>query len=208
MPNSVNETTPNHSTDCINSSYGDIFGLDNSPEVTSAAQGYLGHVTIRHFDSEGNIKGYQQMDNVVTFTGKNCSSNLVFSPNLGSCASSALFDDIGISDAAINGTTHNDDSSVALNSECDGVLPLCGAGLDARQEAEVSFQTTGADNVDAIVDLLGNFTKTTGGSVTIQSAGLFDAATSGNVFAVRPFSSGVTMISGDSLAVTWSITVS
>ena len=197
----------------INSSFGDIFGLDNNPEVTSESQAYKGHVTIRHFDSEGNIKSYQQMDNVVTFTGKNCAANLLFDNTLGSCAAGgALFDDIAISITAINNTGFltNDDSVTTLDGECDGTTDDCGTGLNVRQAALVTLPTPAADNVDAIVDLDGTFAKTGGNPVTIQSAGLFNAlpTETGEVFAVRPFSSPVNMISGDSLAVTWSITLS
>jgi len=189
----------------INGASGNIFGLDNNPEVATDGQAYLGHMTIKHYDSENNLLSYQQTDNVVTFTGKNCAANLLFDNTLGSCTTPAVFDDIAISDDDLAGVGENDDGATVLAGECTG---LCGAGLDARMAGFVSFQTVGADNVDAVVDIDATFGKTGGGAVTINSAGLFDAITGGNVFAVRPFSTGVSMISGDSLAVTWSITLS
>ncbi len=194
----------------INGAFGDIFGLDNNPEVATDGQAYLGHITIKHYDSGNNLISYQQTDNVVTFTGKNCAANLIFDNTLGSCASPAVFDDIAISLDDLLGVGEDDDQAIVLAGECDGTTDVCGAGLDARQAGTVTFQTVGADNVDAIVDIDATFTKTAGGAVTINSAGLFDIVTteSGNVFAVRPFSTGVAMITGDSLAVTWSITLS
>ena len=194
----------------INGASGDIFGLDNNPEVATDGQAYLGHMTIKHYDSENNLLSYQQTDNVVTFTGKNCAANLLFDNTLGSCTTPAVFDDIAISLDDLLGVGEDDDGATVLAGECDGTTDVCGAGLDARMAGVVTFQTVGADNVDAIVDIDATFTKTGGGAVTINSAGLFDVLTteSGNVFAVRPFSTGVAMISGDSLAVTWSITLS
>ena len=194
----------------INGISGNIFGSDSNPELATDVQAYQGHVTIRHLDSEGNIKSYQQTDNVVTFTGKNCSANLIFGTGFANCASPTVFDDIAISLDTLLDVGENDDQAIVLAGECDGTTDVCGAGLDARQAGVVTAQQVGADNVDAIVDIDATFTKTAGGAVTIESAGLFDATPTetGNVFAVRPFSSAVNMISGDSLAVTWSITIS
>lgn len=194
----------------INGASGDIFGLDNNPEVATDGQAYLGHMTIKHYDSENNLLSYQQTDNVVTFTGKNCAANLLFDNALGNCTTPAVFDDIAISEDDLLGVGENADEAIILAGECNGAGFVCGAGLDARLAGTVTFQTVGADNIDAIVDIDATFTKTAGGAVTINSAGLFDIVTSdsGNVFAVRPFSTGVSMISGDSLAVTWSITLS
>jgi len=194
----------------INGASGNIFGLDNNPEVATDGQAYLGHITIRHLDPEGNLKSYQQTDNVVTFTGKNCAANLLFDNTLGSCGSPTFFDDIAISLDTLLDVGENDDSAIVLAGECDGTTDVCGAGLDGRQAGTVTLPTPAAAGVNAIVDIDALFTKTGGGPVTIESAGLFDTTPfeTGNVFAVRPFSTGVSMISGDSLAVTWSITLS
>ena len=194
----------------INGAFGDIFGLDNNPEVATDGQAYLGHMTIKHYDSENNLLSYQQTDNVVTFTGKNCAANLLFGTGFGNCTSPALFDDIAISLDTLLDVGEDDDSATVLAGECDGTTDQCGAGLDGRQAGTVSVNIVGADGVNAIVDIDATFTKAGGGAVTINSAGLFDTTPfeTGNVFAVRPFSTGVSMISGDSLAVTWSITLS
>ena len=170
----------------INGAFGDIFGLDNNPEVATDGQAYLGHMTIKHYDSENNLLSYQQTDNVVTFTGKNCAANLLFDNTLGSCTTPAVFDDIAISQDDLLGAGENDDAAIILAGECNGTGFVCGAGLDGRQAGTVTFQTVAADGVDAIVDIDGTFTKTAGGAVTINSAGLFDTNPfdTGNVFAV------------------------
>jgi len=178
--------------------------------VATDGQAYLGHMTIKHYDSENNLLSYQQTDNVVTFTGKNCAANLLFDNALGNCTTPAVFDDIAISLDTLLDAGEDDDSATVLAGECNGGTSLCGAGLDGRQAGVVTFQQVGSDGFNAIVDIDATFTKTGGGAVTINSAGLFDIITTEtpNVFAVRPFSTGVAMISGDSLAVTWSITLS
>ncbi len=192
----------------INGASGNIFGSDSNPELATDGQAYLGHITIRHLDSEGNLKSYQQTDNVITFTGKNCAANLLFDNTLGSCASPAFFDDIAISLDTLLDAGENDDSAIVLAGECDGTTDVCGAGLDGRQAGTVTLPTPAAAGVNAIVDIDATFAKTGGIAVTIESAGLFDTTPfeTGNVFAVRPFTSPVNMISGDTLAVTLSIT--
>ena len=49
------------------------------------------------------------------------------------------------------------------------------------------------------------FTNSSGGSVTLQSAALFDAVSSGNMFVEANLSSSVTLANGDQLVLTWTI---
>lgn len=191
----------------LNGAFGDTFGFYSSPEIaTTDGQAYKGHIIVKHFDAEGNLIGYQQTDNVVTFTGKNCSANLVFGTGFANCTSPAVFNDIAITQNALAGA---DDADTTLAGECDGTTDVCGAGLDGRQAGTVTADTVGADNVDAIAQIQATFTKTDAGSTTINGAGLFDTTTTeaGNMFALRAFSSGVSLSQNDSLQVTWLITL-
>ncbi len=187
--------------------FGDTFGFNSSPEIaTNDEQAYKGHIIVKHFDAEGNLLGYQQTDNVVTFTGKNCSANLIFGTSFANCTAPALFDDIAITQNALAAA---DDADTALLDECDGTTDICGSGLDARQAGTVSANVVGADNIDAIASIVATFNMGSAGPTTIRGAGLFDTTTTeaGNMFALRAFSSGVALSNGDSLQVTWLITL-
>ena len=191
----------------INGASGDIFGLNTSSEVsTYEGQAYKGHIIVKHFDTEGNLLGYQQTDNVITFTGKNCAANLVFGTGFANCTAPALFDDIAISTDTLGDAGENDDTAIVLAGECAGA---CGTGLDARQAGAVTNSTIASGGVNAIAKIEATFTLTAAGPTTIESAGLFDATATqtGNVFAVKPFSAGVTLSQNDSLQVTWLITL-
>jgi len=194
----------------FNGAFGDTFGFYSSPEIaTNDGQAYKGHIIVKHFDAEGNLLGYQQTDNTVTFTGKNCSANLIFGTGFAICASPALFNDIAISLDTLLDAGEADDTAIVLAGECDGTTDVCGAGLDGRQIGSISADTVAAAGVDAIAQIQATFQKTDAGSITIESAGLFDATATetGNVFAVRAFSVGVILAQNDSLQVTWLITL-
>ena len=191
----------------INGASGDIFGLTNNPDVsTYEGQAYKGHIIVKHFDSEGNLISYQQTDNLVNDPGKNCSANLLFGTGFANCTTPAVFDDIALSTNTGAGFAEGDTS---LANECDGSTDVCGAGLDARQAGTVTADTVASTPTDAIAQIQATFTKTAGGGITINSAGLFDATATetGNMFAERAFSSGVTLNINDSIQVTWLITL-
>ena len=188
----------------INGSFGDIFGSSDNPKVaTSEGQAYLGHIVVKHFDSEGNLIGYQQTDNLVNDAGKNCGANLLFGAGFANCTTPAVFDDIAISTDTGAGFVAAD---TVLANECDGT-PDCGTGLNARQAGTVTADTVASASGSAIAQIQATFTKTAGAGVTINSAGLFDDPTAGNMFAEKAFSSGVTLAINDSIQVTWLITL-
>jgi len=187
----------------INGALGDTFGFDSSPEIaTNDGQAYKGHIILKHFDAEGNLLAYQQTDNVITFTGKNCASNLVFGTGFANCASPLVFDKIALSTDAGAGFT---DADTTLPGEC--ITATCGAGLDARLAGPVTASTVGAAGVNAVVQIQQTFTSTSGIGPTIASAGLFDALSTGNLFALRGFTPTVVVNNGDSIQITWLITV-
>jgi len=187
----------------FNGAFGDTFGFNSSPEIaTNDEQAYKGHIIVKHFDAEGNLLSYQQTDNVITFTGKNCSANLIFGTSFANCTSPTLFDDIAITPTAITPT----DADTALAGECNGA---CGAGLDQREAGAVTADTPASAGVNGIAEIVATFNMGSAGPTTINAAGLFDTTTSvsGNLFALKAFSTGVALSNGDSLQVTWLITL-
>ena len=187
----------------FNGAFGDTFGFNSSPEIaTNDEQAYKGHIILKHFDAEGNLLSYQQTDNVVTFTGKNCSANLIFGTGFANCTTPLVFDKIALSTDTGAGFT---DAGTTLVGEC--ITATCGAGLDARLAGPVTASTIGAAGVNAVVQIQQTFLSASGVGPTIASAGLFDALTAGNMFAHRGFTPTVVVNNGDSIQITWLITL-
>jgi len=183
--------------------FGDTFGFDSSPEIaTNDGQAYKGHIILKHFDAEGNLLAYQQTDNVITFTGKNCAANLVFGTAFANCTAPLVFDKIALSTNAGGGFT---DADITLPGEC--TTPSCGAGLDARLAGPVAAAPAASAGVDATVQIQQTFTSSSGVGPTIASAGLFDALSGGNLFALKGFTPTVVVNNGDSIQITWLIDV-
>jgi len=187
----------------FNGAFGDTFGFYSSPEIaTSDVQTYKGHIILKHFDAEGNLLAYQQTDNVITFTGKNCAANLVFGTTFGSCTTPLVFDKIALSIDTGAGFT---DAATVLAGEC--TTGTCGAGLDARLVGPVTADQAATTGNPAIVQIQRTFTSASGIGPTIASAGLFDALTTGNLFALKAFTPTVVVNNGDSIQITWLITL-
>jgi len=171
----------------------------NNASSTNEGASMIGHVIVTHFDKDGAVIGYQQMDNTVTAVGKNCAANLVFGTNFANCGTPGVFDFIALSSAA---ATHGDEDTT-LASECSS----CGSGLDTRLQGTVTASTIGANGVDPIVLIRDTFTKGDSGTANIAAAGLFDALTNGNMFAAKNFTTSVTIDQNESLQVDWLITL-
>ena len=190
----------------LNGVQGDLFTV-NSASTTNGEVGMLGHVIVTHFDKDGNVQSYQQMDNTITVVGKNCAVNLIFGTGFANCTTPGLFANIALSDIA---STHVDEDT-SLSGECNGGANICGAGLDARNGAgvTVSASVVGIDGTDPIVEVSATFTKSVSGTTTMLAAGLFDDSSteSGNMFAAQDFGSGVAMGQDESIQVDWLITL-
>jgi len=184
-------------------SFGDTFGFDSSPEIaTNDGQTYKGHIVLKHFDAEGNLLAYQQTDNVITFTGKNCAAEVIFGAGFATCPTAAVFDKIALSTDAGAGFT---DADLTLPGEC--ITATCGTGLDTRLVGTVTANPAATAGNPAVAQIQRTFLSTSGIGPIIASAGLFDAVSAGNLFALKGFSPTVTVNNGDSIQITWLITL-
>lgn len=202
---------------------GYVFSSDGSVNTLFAAPaaqedskvGFLGHVELIHKNAAGDTIGYYQMDNLVHDDGNDCLAIAGFdSDNTLSgttCTAFGEFDFIGVGDAIC--TACEDETLQVLKNE------ITTGGTDAlrRQDTAVagfSSSVSGAGTT-VIINTETPFTFTTGGgnvSNNIFDVALFDAATGGNMFALRNASStlpnpGIDVNDGDTLDVTWTITV-
>lgn len=195
----------------ISGTSANIFGIvDSQKASTTESTGFSGHIIAVVTDADGNIKAYRQTDNIIVNAGRNCAADLVFGTGFGGCTGEAAFDKVALSDNTIASAAATD---TTLTGECDGT-PDCGTGLNARVTGTVASSSPGqlasgtsGAATDAITKITATFTKTAGSTVTINSAGLFDATTNGNMFAEKAFSSGVPLSANDQLTVTWLITL-
>ena len=161
-----------------------------------------GHVTVIHSDPDGNILNYIQTDNVVTAEGKNCMAEQVFGLAAATCTITATpFNSIGLfdGDSFLNTDTAASKVATLLTS-----ASFAGLGITAGGVTETTPAAGGTNQVTAIDN---TFNAGTGvSSKTVDGAGLYNSGGDA-LFAGQAFGSAVVLNDGDSLQVTWSITL-
>ena len=164
--------------------------------------GMLGHLTLVSTDSDGHIKAYQQTDNLITRRGTDCFAHILFEPTNVVGGSTNCSGDPSIFDAIAIGTGSGaTDTSNALISETGttGLVPAADTSVLVADDGDGSGST-------AVVEV----TFTSGGATTsITEAGIFNSTTTGGqtqMMAYRDFTA-ISLDNGDSLTVTWTITV-
>lgn len=184
----------------------------------------MGHVEYILRDADGNIKTYAQGDNMVVNKGDDCVMAYVFgSTNAGGkdvCTSASAdgFRFIGIG----NGTITVDAADTTLLDA--GVTTVASSGVGGIMAVRAdsnNVATTSSNGGTVVIATETPFTFTAGrNATTVTAAGLFDATCSGissttgactanaspmNMFSAQSIS--VAVAGGDSLSVTWTITV-
>ena len=164
--------------------------------------GMLGHLTLIATDSDGQIKAYQQTDNVVTRVGHNCFAHILFEPTNVAGGSVTCGGDPGVFDAIAIGTgSGQTDASTSLatqttttglvpDTDANGVLVADNTGSGATAIVEVTFTSNGL-------------------TTSITEAGIFNntiTSSPAQMLAYRDFTA-ISLDNGDSLTVTWIITV-
>jgi len=193
----------------------------------SNSQGIMiqGHVEYLVHDSEGNIVQYAQGDNMIVETGGDCiATELFFGTGQGLCsAADATFDFIAIGNST-TGVIAVDDTRLDEDSGEDG-LSVVGTehtGEMARKQATVTPNFAGTNFIVTLVNSGDAFTFTgtanNGNATVITQSALFNAAGNPNgngetqtinglMLAAQDLSPTVTVSDGDSLTVTWEITI-
>jgi hypothetical protein len=186
-----------------NASIGQSFAYTASSEKTM-----YGHFTVIAKDEFGNIKDYQEFDNVITDEGEACLGNLAFSASGASC-SGGVIDTLAIADcsadstcaAVVDSTTTFDDSS---NANC---------GDNAKVGATSTYTAVSGANK---VRLSATYATTDSGlsdPFTAREAGILNSAGAScaagdQLFAIKVFSSAVTIAGSDTLTVNYDIAFS
>jgi len=173
--------------------------------------GMLGHIEFVKADSFGNIIGYYQTDNFITDMGAACAAQQMFGGSaIAPCTGTPTdFLHIGLGDLAPAG---DDSIDTALDDEMTDADDSSSRRLDTDGAVYVSNAGAGTATVTVATvtpfDFLDAGTNTTN---NVFQAGLFDSAATGNAFAIQNTTSGanpgIDVNDGDTLAVTWTITV-
>jgi len=165
-----------------------LFDLtDAKPITTTSSLGYLGHVTAIVKDSDGNIKSYHQVDNILMDGGRNCGIDLVFPitsvPITGSFNPTTCrvvgFIAIGSSDTSPDPRQTNLDDKTENGNAAATLTGVIAAGVGGDESPRLILENT--------------FTILAADSgETIAEAALFDSSTEGlaNMFArtlIGPF---------------------
>jgi hypothetical protein len=181
-------------------------GVQN-PQATDRAY-MLGHLYIVHKDPSGRIVNYIQTDNVIVNRGDDCALNfLIAGTAAGTICGTA---GAGFVDFALgNSTTAAAKTDLKLGAEISSnVGTCCGLG---RAAATPTFTASASNsNNGAKVSLAHTFTSgvTNAAGITISEAGLFNSTTQGAIpMTAHQVFGTITLANGDTLAVTWAITI-
>jgi len=172
-----------------------------------------GHVTAIHSDSDGNILSYVQTDNLVANEGKDCMAELIFASAGGAnCESavSAKYSTIALYDGTSFPATMNVSLANGLLTNDVEEGSFTGLGFVQGTVTEDTV-ATGDDYVDgsgSITSITNTFTASTGVSgKNIDGAALLDDnSPPQSVLAGQQFTA-VSLTDGDTLAITWLITL-
>lgn len=148
----------------------------------------VGYFIIKVFDKDGRLKDFRFVKNLIVNSGKSGVAD-----RIGDVNSIAAFEYIAIG----TGTTSESASDTALESEVK------------RKSASKSLVTTNVTN--DTLQLQATFSSSDGlsGSSAITESGVFNSSTGGTMLNRKTFSAvNCDWDAGDSLQVTWKITVS
>lgn len=205
-----------------------ISGVSVSPLATAAfpqaqSNSYMsGHVEFILYDENNNIKGYWQTDNIITDLGDDCTANALFEA-AGSDICSGGISGTGFNYIAIgNGTLTASDGCVGMSDTCTAAAATASINgeMAKRQDSNPVLTTSGGTGATAVIATETAFTFDSNNATTVEASGLFDEASTadgsgqtttvaGNLFALQTLNagSGIAVSNGDSLTVTWTITV-
>ena len=163
----------------------------------STGMGMMGHAEVVLKDKDGNIKGYQQSDNVVVLNGQDCAADLIFGVVTALCDSTAdFFTFIAVGDDSATAT----DVDTELGNELNG---LTRTGLLTEDTIAIG----GPGGTGAMKTIVGTFTLQ--GDATIAEVGLFDSGTSDfpDMFSHIILGTAISAGDGDTITITYKITV-
>lgn len=179
-----------------------------SPATSFATSGLLsGHLTLEVRDSDGNLKAYRESDNIIVANAEDCVSRALFAPagySAGSGSSGTHC--IGAISQPFAFIALGTGSTAETNADNDMQAQTVATGLAITLGTITQTNSTGAAGQSASTLISNAFTNTSGGTVNVSEAGLFnstDTATNG-MLAHKVFTA-VSVANGDQLTVNWTV---
>jgi hypothetical protein len=168
-----------------------MVSLISSPGPASESLGLRGNVDMMLYDMNGQVKDERHLDNLIVGAGVEGVASRI-APHDGSVNPSAPYNYIALG----TGDTAADASQTSLVAE----LPA-GASYSRLQDSQAQYTTSGGNKLTL------SMTFAPGqGTGTLRESGIFDAATGGDMLARQTFSE-MQKAAGDTLTVTWTITM-
>ena len=179
---------------------------------------FMGHVELILRDSDGMIKEYKQFDNVVTNVGDSCASELLFGDEGVTTCAGAAFNKIGI----INGSyslaeTSTMSTAAAAGTGGNNIMAIVDAVATVPGSAGSQGTDTTIVNSGHLFNFVDNQNDTSVSGVILvdalcteygaggQEGSCQTKPASGEIFATQ--STTLAVSGGDTLEVTWTITV-
>lgn len=185
------------------------FGIQTQKAATSTTLqaspfSIMGHITLVATDSQGNIKGYIQTDNEIKNMGENCVVEALFktdntanaTSSCGGTSAGGVSSDGFVWLAIGTGTSHLSQGASGLETQ---------QGSRSQATTRTFTISNGDQSTNSFAQIVLSRQFTLNGTATVSEAGIFDASASGNTFARQTFT-GIPLVSGDKLTVTWTVT--
>ena len=182
-----------------------------SPATSFASSALVsGQMTLELRDNEGNLKAYRQTDNVITANGENCVAKALFTPSkYATGVASSGTTCVGAITVPFSFIALGNGTTQAQNTDNNMQTQHTITGLEIRSGTVTFTNSTGlgTPSTASIVSIANTFTSA-GTTTTVSEAGLFNgtSASTNGMFAHKTFTP-ITVNSGDSLAVTWTINI-
>ena len=197
-------------------------------QYESTSQGIMmfGHVEFVVHDSEGNIVQYAQGDNIIVETGGDCIAAQLFkTAAVGKCDTLGNFDFIAIGNVTSPSIAVGDEQLEADDGGTEDGLAAVGtehSGEMARKQVTANVDVSGTNAVVTLTNSGDAFsftgTANNGNATIITQSALFNAGGTpnsngettvigGEMLAAQDLSPAVTVGNGDSLTVTWTVTI-
>ena len=170
-------------TTMASTTFSTVATYDNMPQL-------MGHATFVVADSNGNIKTYQQTDNLVTNQGIICVMDILF--DVSGCGSTGDFNHIRLADNGTASDVSETDGASSFTVEVASSLVADTISIDGFEVTIEELFTVPDDSGIANLD-------------TVDRTALFDSVSGGNMLAHADLSS-TTVTTGDTITVTWTIT--
>lgn len=175
--------------------------------TASAEKTMLGHFTLIAKDEYGNIKDYQEVDNIITDEGDACIGNLAFSATGASC-SGGVMDSLAVSDCDGAGTGDLTNGTCGAPAETTTQLDdVDNADIGDQCEAATSNYTAASGNNKVTLSATFNAADVDA-SGDVMEAGVLNGCLAGDqLFALKTFTT-INITGSDTLTVNYEITFS